>query len=449
MLQSHYMKLDKRKALLIILAVSLLTHFLFFGHPNETVFDEVHFGKFISGYYTHQYYFDIHPPLGKLIIAGFGKLFDFKPEFSFASIGDKFPDHTYLALRFLPALAGSLLPIVLFFLALELEFTTLGAFMVGILTVMDTALLTQSRFILLDAFLLLFGFTALLLYLRYRRTGNIPALVSAGVFAGCAVSIKWTGLGFLGLIIVLKTIDCIRNFKLKPALWGLLSLWILPFALYFFIFTLHFSLLNKSGTGDAFMSPEFQKTLAGNSHANDPKLKTPTLLEKFVELNAEMYSSNQRLTATHPYSSQWYTWPFMIRPIYYWVDNSERIYLFGNPIIWWTSTAALVALIGFLLSRQIRLDWIAGTLVGGYVLNLLPFIGIHRVMFLYHYLTALVFGIFILVYVIEKTNKNPQKTFAGLLLLATVAFIYFAPLAYGLTLSPAAYENRIWLQSWR
>ena len=104
--------MPKHLLLLIILGLSLITHFLFFGHPNETVFDEVHFGKFISGYFTHEYFFDIHPPLGKLLISGAGYLADFKPGFSFAEIGQKFPDNIYLWLRLLPTLAGILLPLI-------------------------------------------------------------------------------------------------------------------------------------------------------------------------------------------------------------------------------------------------------------------------------------------------------------------------------------------------
>src|ERR1051326_619189 len=96
-------------AILCLVVISFGIHFAWFGHPNMTVFDEVHFGKFISAYFTHEYYFDIHPPLGKLMLAGWGWLWGFKPGFSFANIGDVFPDNTYLALRFLPALAGALL----------------------------------------------------------------------------------------------------------------------------------------------------------------------------------------------------------------------------------------------------------------------------------------------------------------------------------------------------
>src|SRR3989338_3995576 len=107
----------------------------------------------------------------------------------------------------------------------------------------------------------------------------------------------------------------------------------------------------------------------------------------------EMYFSNQRLTSDHPYSSKWYEWPFMTRPIFYWVDGDARIYFFGNPAVWWASTAGVAFSIWYLvLSIKKRAeDKILIFLPGAYILNLLPFIGIQRVMFLYHYLIAMIF----------------------------------------------------------
>src|SRR3989344_9156828 len=119
--------MDKKYYLLILLGLGLATHFIFFSHPNQTVFDEVHFGKFISGYYTREYFFDIHPPLGKLMIAGFAKLFDFQPGFAFTDIGNQYPDQQYMILRFLPSLAGALLPAIIFLLALEIGLAPLYA----------------------------------------------------------------------------------------------------------------------------------------------------------------------------------------------------------------------------------------------------------------------------------------------------------------------------------
>ena len=174
-----------------------------------------------------------------------------------------------------------------------------------------------------------------------------------------------------------------------------------------------------------------------------PGFRSENTVKKFIELNVQMFQSNQRLTATHPYSSQWYTWPFMTRPIFYWVNDNARIYFFGNPIIWWGSTVAvLLSLMYIVRHRIIRI------LLGGYFLNLLPFIGIKRVMFLYHYLTGLIFAILILIYLIEK-QKHARKIFIGLAIASVAAFIYFAPLTYGLPLSPKAYETRVWLPSWR
>lgn len=482
----------------IILVSSLLTHFLFYGHPNETVFDEVHFGKFISGYFTHEYFFDIHPPLGKLLISGMGYLAGFKPGFSFAEIGQKFPDNTYLWLRFLPTLAGALLPLVIFLLALKLKLSRLAAFSAAMLIVLENATLVQSRFILLDSFLLLFGFLALLSYFIYREkraaainnSGGICYLALAGAFGALSLSVKWTGATFLALIIILEAIRLIREKNGLFLLRNLLALLILPFVIYFSIFAIHLELLTKSGPGDAFMSPGFQKTLAGNIYQNNTEVKRLSLLEKFKELNIEMYQANANLTAGHPYSSKWYSWPFMIRPIYYWykngATNASRIYFLGNPAIWWASTVAIIyllinlicSMLGFAVSKirnfdrinheikfapallaptpergqapsalthhSPRLVWGLG---GAFLLNLLPFAGITRAMFLYHYMTCLVFAIIALVYLIDCL-KNKKRVFLALLIASFAVFVFFAPLTYGLPLGERAYNIRVWLKTW-
>ncbi|MBI2068552.1 MAG: phospholipid carrier-dependent glycosyltransferase [Candidatus Yanofskybacteria bacterium] len=454
---------EMKKYLLIILALSIATHFAFFGHPNETVFDEVHFGKFVSGYYTGEYYFDIHPPLGKLMIAGFAKLFDFQPEYSFVNIGDKFPDKKYMALRFLPALAGTLLPLVIFLLILELGMSRMAAFTGALLVVFDNALLTQSRLILLDPFLLLFGFTSLLFYFGYRRQPhprhshileNVRMswdwnwnLFLMAIFSGLAISIKWTGLGFIALPILIEAVETLKTSETSIKLTivsfmevlRISSFFFISLAIYFSIFALHFALLPNLGSGDAFMKPNFREN---------------NIVKNILDLNVEMYRSNQRLTAIHPYSSQWYTWPLMARPIFYWIKDNARIYFFGNPVIWWLST---VAVIYFMINffRNIK-NHTYGLLSIGYWLNLLPFIGVKRVMFLYHYLTALVFAIIILCYLVDKNpfdplraRKNSRKIFTGIVIGAIAAFLFFAPLSYGLPLSQKAYNARVWFASWR
>ena len=475
--------MSKKTSLIILILISVGIHFAFFGQPNETVFDEVHFGKFVSAYYTHQYSFDIHPPGGKLIIAGFAKLFNFSPEYSFAQIGQSFPDHKYLALRFLPILAGTLLPIIIYFLALELGFSTLGAFGAGMLIALENALLTQSRYILLDPFLLLFGFTGLLFYFKYRNkksklTAYSLQLLLASIFFGLAISIKWTGIAFLGLTGLIELVQIIKYRTLTIRYWlfaiGKLAMFfvVVPLVLYFSIFVIHFSLLTKSGEGDAFMTPAFQNSLQGSSYAEDLTIKPLNTFQKFIELNKEMYTANATLTATHPYSSKWYTWPFMIRPIYYWnhleaqppsdsssspqaTPNESKIYFIGNPVIWWASTVSIMYLVLSIMAEWIskkRLTLPHNTipliLAGGFLINLLPFIGIGRVMFLYHYLASLIFAILALAYLIDR-QKNSRRIWIALLVVGCLSFLYFVPLSYGLPLSAPAFQNHLWLTTWQ
>ena len=411
-----------------ILILSLVVHFAYFGHPRETVFDEVHFGKFVSGYFTHEDFFDKHPPLGKLIISGAAKLANFQPGFSFGMIGEQFPDKTYMAMRFLPTLAGMLLPLVIFFLCRRLKFSLWAAWLAGILLVLDNTLLVQSRYILLDSFLLLFGFLSWLFYAKYREKFTNYWLLFAAIFSGLSFSVKWTGATFLLVILILE----IKRWK------NLLILAVVPLAIYFALFALHFSLLSKAGPGDAFMKQDFQQK---------------PLMAKFLELNAEMYRSNARLTATHPYSTHppagyqkfnWYTWPLMMRPIYYWNEGVSRIYFLGNPLVWWGGTFGILTLLFSLRRKSPKIAWL---IAGAWGLNLLPFIGIPRAMFLYHYLTAMIISVIALAYLIDQ-HSNKKKIALGLASATLILFVFFAPLSYGLPLSDKAYHSRVWLRSW-
>lgn len=70
-------------------------NFSFSGGPGAPVrfcrFDEVHFGGFASKYIKGQYFMDVHPPLGKLLIALSGILAGFDGQFDFKEIGKYVP----------------------------------------------------------------------------------------------------------------------------------------------------------------------------------------------------------------------------------------------------------------------------------------------------------------------------------------------------------------------
>ncbi|HTH13973.1 MAG TPA: phospholipid carrier-dependent glycosyltransferase [Spirochaetia bacterium] len=443
-------RLQPTLALVLVALASLVIHFWDFGHPASLVFDEVHFGKFVSAYQTGEYYFDIHPPLGKLLIAAFAQPFHPAAITTQLSIDTPFEGTGYLALRFLPTLAGTLIPLVLALILLELGLDGIAALFGGLLACLDTALLVQTRSIFLDGFLLLFLLGSLAAYLRHRKTGSSIALVGCALLAGAAVSIKWTGLTALAVPLVWEAADALKARTARG-----LGRWVLRAALvvgtalvlYFASFAVHFALLPKSGPGDAFMSPAFQKTLVGSPWQTNPQVEGENVLQKFLELNSRMYTSNRDLTATHPYSSPWYTWPVEVRPIYYWNQADSRIYLVGNPILWWGSTLAVAVLAALFFLQRRRHGPTTTLLFGAWALNWLPFIFIGRVMFLYHYLAAFTFALLLLVVLLAETRRRILW-----LTLVTVAalglFVWFAPLAYGWPLDPAALKLRQWFPTW-
>src|SRR3989339_1722896 len=114
--------------IILILVGSLILHFWNLNQPHEIVFDELYFGSFVNNYFTNTQYFDIHPPLGKLLIAGTVRLTGFTgTDFDFKSIGEDYQDVPIYWFRFLPALVGSFLPLIIFLFVLSLGGSLLAA----------------------------------------------------------------------------------------------------------------------------------------------------------------------------------------------------------------------------------------------------------------------------------------------------------------------------------
>lgn len=460
-------KLIAKNAVLILLITSFFLHFWGLEHPDEVVFDEVHFGKFASSYLNGSYHFDIHPPLGKMFLAAGGALTGFKPDFGFSNIGDKYPDSTYYGLRFFPALAGSLIPLVVYLILRVLGLSKRISLLGMAIMVFENSLLIQSKFVLIDAFLILFGLASILFYLLARKQKTfymkIFSLLISGLLAGASFSIKWTGLVFyfvvfaLGFSSLLKHLIQKNTQKIKPIMIFTLAFLVVPIAFYASVFALHFSMLPYSGGGDAFMSQQFQSTLKNNPNYN-PEAKMG-FSEKFLELNKVMLSANSGITASHPYAIKWYYMPVMYRSLYYWTEaggnTTSRIYLIGNPFIWWAVLISVIFLSGNILWSLARKNWkffrenkILIIFLVAYFLNLATYAFVSRVIFLYHYFPSLVLGIFIFCLTAKKLFEKRSKLFIGFLILIIGSFIFLSPLTYGLPLDKFSYDMRNWLPTW-
>jgi dolichyl-phosphate-mannose-protein mannosyltransferase len=69
---------------------AFIVRFWRISHPDQVVFDEVHFGSFASHYIRREYYFDVHPPLAKMLNAAAAWMVGFDGGFGFDNIGDSY-----------------------------------------------------------------------------------------------------------------------------------------------------------------------------------------------------------------------------------------------------------------------------------------------------------------------------------------------------------------------
>ncbi|HEY4475517.1 MAG TPA: phospholipid carrier-dependent glycosyltransferase [Candidatus Paceibacterota bacterium] len=439
--------IKKHWPLIILLALAIITRFWNLGEPPEVVFDEVHFGKFVSAYFTNEYYFDIHPPLGKLMIAAAAKFSGFTPNFDFDHIGETIGRRALIGLRFLPALFGSLSIGMIYLIIIALGYSRKAAFFGGWLMLFDNAYLVESKFVLVDMFLIFFGATSLLfLSLASKASGKKSyfLICLATAAATLAASIKWTGVAFIAIIFFYLFLKLLKDRLLKKFFLTSFAAVLIALFLYVLPFIPHFSMLKKSGPGDAYMSAAFQKTLVGNKISTENPAVPLNFSGKFTELNRAMYNYNSGLKATHPDGSKWNNWPFLKKPVYYWTkalgERVGNIYLFGNPIVWWIGFGSLIAALLLLTIKKTRrkLGSEIYLLIFGYFINLLPFMLVARVAFLYHYLPALMFSILIASFLAEKILTWAKRypiasssiyavTLAGIL----AFFLIISPLSYG------------------
>lgn len=277
---------DYKIAITIITILAFATRFYGISHPNQVVFDEVHFGKFASYYLQRTYFFDVHPPFGKLLFAFAGWLVGYKGDFMFDNIGDSYISNRvpYVAYRSMPAMMGALTVPTVFLIMWESGYSLPACVTAAGLLLFDNGHIGQTRLILLDATLIFFMALSVLCYIRFYKLRHAPFsrkwwkwLLLTGVCLSCVISTKYVGVFTffsIGVPVLFDLWDLMdinrRQGSLSLPEFGkhfaarAVGLIIIPFFLYLFWFQVHFSILSRSGPGDDFMSPEFQETLSDN-----------------------------------------------------------------------------------------------------------------------------------------------------------------------------------------
>lgn len=403
-------------ALIIALAAQLLFT-INLTRPTKLVFDETHYVPAARTLLALERPANTeHPLLGKTIIAG-----------GIALFGDN-----ATGWRALSTIAGTATVLGLFACLMLLFGNVRTASLGAVFAMLNQTLFIQARIGMLDVFMGAFVVLGLAALLWAMRAGGHGRIALAGALLGLATGVKWAAapyLAFAGVALLATRLAHARAGPTAPSHWpgasmiaAVLTLGLASLAAYFVTFW------------PAFFYAEQPLTLA-----------------RLLPFQFAMYAEQTQALAPHTYQSQWWSWPLMLRPIWYLyepVDGAVRgILLVGNPVIHWGGLIAVAAcLIAGVRQRDGRLLAIAGFWLASWGIWIV--IPKSLGFFYYYYLPGLFLCLALaaaLTRIGRRTSYLPEY-FAGI---ALVAFGYFYPIISAAALpGDQAFLKWMWLPGW-
>ncbi|SCU80214.1 LAME_0B02058g1_1 [Lachancea meyersii CBS 8951] len=329
------------------------------GANDHVVWDEAHFGKFGSYYLRHEFYHDVHPPLGKMLVGFSGFLAGYNGSWDFPS-GEQFPEYLdYVKMRIFNATFSALCVPVAYYTAKEIGFSLPTVWLFTVLVIFENSYATLGRFILLDSMLLFFTVTSVYCFVKFHNQRSKPFgrkwwkwLAMTGLSLGCAISVKMVGLFVITLVGIYTVVDLWNMLGDKKVtkknyvghwLARIFCLIVVPFLVFLACFKVHFDLLSHSGTGDANMPSLFQAGLIGSDVGEGPRdvalgsssvsIKNQALGGALLHSHVQGYpeGSNQQQVTCYGHKDSNNNWIFdRVRPLPAW-NNEETDVEFIEP----------------------------------------------------------------------------------------------------------------------
>jgi len=421
----------------------------------------------------------VHPPLAKWMIG----------------LGEALFGATPFGWRFAAAVVSTLSILILARTARRMTRSTLLGCLAGFLLAIEGLHFVLGRFALLDGFLafwVIAGFACLVVdrdRMRERlvdwyerslatgagltetgpRLGIRPWRIAAGVCLGAACASKWSGIFFLIGFAVLslmwdagarRAVGLRRPYRgtfafdlpgaaaalgLAPAITYVAS-WIGWFA-------------SPLGYGRNWE----QATTAG------PVFFVFDSVRSWLSYHFQVLSFHTGLVAKHPYQSEPWQWPLLLRPVaFFWADNptgcgaqdcAQAVLGTGTPVIWYGALVAVVALVAYYVATC---DWRAGAVLLALAVGWLPWfyyaIADNRTMFQFYALPMVPFMILALVLVagllLGTGGASQRRRLGGAVvvgaftLLALINFGWLYPVLAGELITHADWHRRMLFNSW-
>ena len=418
---------------------------------NSTYFDEIYHARTAYEFIHHLDVYEwTHPPLGKALMAIGIKLFGMTP----------------FGWRFIGTLFGILMIPIIYLFAKRLSKSFLFSAIPCIIFTFDFMHFVQTRIATIDVYVTFFIMLMYLFMYKYYTTSfydtplrkTFVPLGLCGISMGLGISSKWTGayagvgLAVIFFITMYKRyreylyaksipdgttngishryiIDSFSNDFKRTILFCIAFFVVIPIVIYLVSYIPYLQSPGNDGIGAILKN---QKDMY-------------------------LYHSDTVVSSTHPFSSRWYEWIIMKRPIFYYSGTvsenvREGISAFGNPAVWWVG---IIAFFYMIYNAIIHKDKTALFIIIGYLAQLVSWIPITRTTYIYHYFPSVPFVTLMIGYSISLIYNRSTKKKSMLIYITiytTIAvglFVLFYPVLSGAPCDTDFAQTWLkWFDSW-
>ncbi len=400
-------------ALFIVVGLYVVVYGYNLGFPKRPYFDEVYHVRTAQLIVRHEGYKEnTHPPLGKFLVASSIRLLGNEPA----------------VWRLVSFLAGLGCILTLFALVRTLSGSLRIAFFTAFLFSFDSLCFTQARITMLNAQMLFFALLSFWCAAQgsHGSWSRSKSNLLAGIIFGLAVGTRWACATSVALLVLLcLTPNEKRGETTAP--WN--KLWIFLVASIVTYFSTFLLVLTLKTYNQWIWIFKFQWTMA-HYHI--------------------------LLKSTHRYDSDWWSWPLLLRPIWYYFTSTGKgslkliqgIICLGNPAIYWALGLGLAYSFYDWWKRR---TYIAGFAIIGIFAHWLPFAFMSRVQFHHYFYAVVPFGALTLALGLDqiwKKGRIGRDIVVVYLIGVLVMFVYWYPLLTGISIPHSFYKHHLWLKTW-
>jgi dolichyl-phosphate-mannose-protein mannosyltransferase len=446
---------DRMYDLIVIAAILLFAIFIRsyrLGFPAKMYFDEIYYAKAAQQYLELKEDPNwVHPPLGKIIIAG-GILIHRGLTGFFTHLGIMKPMSTAASWRMASLIAGCLMIPLIYFFALRIFRKRYTATVAAFLLSIEFLHIAESRIAMIDIFLSLFslaGAYAAYCYIDADEQEGKYLIFSAILF-GIAAACKWNGIFpafgcYVAMVFLKNTEDeavlliegraqsrgAARIMKmlagslkvLKVKLPRALRIAAIMFLIGFACQALSFTYFFLIGGTPAKLFDNFSRTL--HFHYKEPW--------------------------KHPYLSQMWQWPLMVRPIWYLFEealgNVFGIIAMGSPLFWWGFLIFLIELVIMAFNER-KKEHIF--LLLGYFTPYIFWLISNKGGFFYYMTPCVAWMCLITAHGLDRWRDSFSGRIMGWIYLTALVlfFVIFYPILAGFPVPRFFFNKLMWTRSW-